>query len=698
MRKLKRPEAPPLDPYKAQPLPVARPIAVYYRQSSDGQVGNISTTLQTVDMVEHLEHLGWLREHILMIDMDAGVSGTKKIRERIGLSTVFDLIENGQIGAVAAQEVDRFFRDVTQIQTNIFIDACRRNNVLVLTPSMIYDFAHPTLGRHHMRMFRDRAQEAADHLETHIRGKLVRARHYRTEHGLYTGRLIAPGFMVDQRQTLPDGSRNPNYDKYVKFEPWADVVLAYFKLFRANDGNLDKTWRQIEREGPSFPEIAPSQVPEGFRWKKYIHHHSPVTGELVPSAGGLTYILTNVAYIGHWIHKQVIVQWHNHEAIIPLELFMYAYNRISPTDFQGDPNPNYVPYRPWVRHDKAERQCEPPTYSYLVYSDDVAHRPHRQVSTAWDSSKQRYRYQLADSPHCPDVWNIQAHIVDPVVDRLLLERLKATNIDETAWQEAIASLEHGDQAEVRRVEYAIRQAKQTKDNLIASLAILTHPEMVRRAQAKYEAADGEIAMLSAELERLKAKDLRSLVALEARPALEKVIANWENVPRQERRALFEGFATHVQITRLSRSTKRIAVHWRDGSISSYDVTRESRGYFWEDEDLEKLRQMVESNNDQVEILRTFPQYTWRALQERYAYNFNHKHWPSTYTGKLPYPRRTKWADTLEAKLGPQPDASYASTGRSSGPFFCGCGRSWRPRSGSPAAKDGASGGRPHLRR
>jgi hypothetical protein len=56
MRKLKRPEQPP-DPYKAQPLPITRPIAVYYRQSSEAQVGNISTTLQTVDMVEHLEKL-----------------------------------------------------------------------------------------------------------------------------------------------------------------------------------------------------------------------------------------------------------------------------------------------------------------------------------------------------------------------------------------------------------------------------------------------------------------------------------------------------------------------------------------------------------------------------------------------------------------------------------------------------------------
>jgi len=52
-----------------------------------------------------------------MIDMDAGVSGSKKIRERKDMSLLYDLIESGQLGLVAAQDVDRFFRDVTMIET-----------------------------------------------------------------------------------------------------------------------------------------------------------------------------------------------------------------------------------------------------------------------------------------------------------------------------------------------------------------------------------------------------------------------------------------------------------------------------------------------------------------------------------------------------------------------------------------------------
>lgn len=58
MRKYKRPEQDPYDLYRADPLPVERQAAIYYRQSTDAQIGHISTTLQTVDLFEHLVHLG----------------------------------------------------------------------------------------------------------------------------------------------------------------------------------------------------------------------------------------------------------------------------------------------------------------------------------------------------------------------------------------------------------------------------------------------------------------------------------------------------------------------------------------------------------------------------------------------------------------------------------------------------------------
>jgi DNA invertase Pin-like site-specific DNA recombinase len=661
-RPLKRPEQP-IDPYKAQPLPLGRPAAVYYRQSSEGQIGNISTTLQTIDMIEHLLDRGWLRENVHMIDADAAVSGTKKIHERKGMTQLMQMIEAGQIGLVAAQDVDRFFRDVTMIETNKFIEACRAHNVQVMTPRMVYDFAHPVMGSSHIKMFREEAQRAADYLEYQIRGRLVKARHSRSAGGMWSGRKILPGFMADCRAKVNE-QRNPDFRKYKRFDLYADVALRYFELFRENNGNLFQTWRFIERNGPYFPDIVEGMVPEGFKATDHLDRRSLVTGKLTPSHTGLEYMLINVAYIGHWVHMGAVVQWNNHEPIIPLDLFMYAFNRLSPTDFHGEPNPDYVPYRPWIRHDKAERCAEPPTYSGLIYTDDLPAHPHKRLAGIWNSHAEKYEYLLNEYPYRSTVWKLRAFILDGLIDEMLLERLRATTIDEAAWAAALASFDNVDQSEVRRLKAAIRQAETAKDNIIASLGLLSNAEMVARAQAHFEKADYEIANLRTELARIESGKQRSRSLVEARPALELVIARWNDVPSEEKRALFEAFAHYVKVSKISRHTKQAVVYWRDGTTSRRSTTHKSLGYFWEEDDLEKLRAMVEGDVDQWIILRTFPDYTWKALQERYAYKFGNGHWRSAYAGKKPYGRYTHWRGTEEFKAEranpPQLAASAAS--------------------------------------
>jgi len=695
-RPLKRPEQP-IDPYKAQALPVGRPAAVYYRQSSEGQIGNISTTLQTIDMIEHLMHHGWVRENIHMIDMDAGVSGSKKIRERKGMSLLYDLIESGQLGLVAAQDVDRFFRDVTMIETNIFIDACKRNNVQVMTPRMVFDFTHPVMGSAHVRMFREDSQRAADYLEYQIRGRLVKARHSRSAGGMWAGRKILPGFMVDCRSKV-DELRNPDFRKYKRFDLYADVLLRYFELFRENNGNFYQTWLDIDRNGPYFPDMPEGAIPDGFKATDHLTRRSTLTGGLTPSHTGLCYMLVNVAYIGHWIHKGAVVAWNNHEAIIPLELFMYAYNRLSSTDFHGEPNPSYVPYRPWTRHDKAERTSPAPTYSGLVFSDDLPDNPHARLASVWNTDSGKYQYQLYAYPYRANVWNIRAFIVDGLIDEMLLARLKATTVDEKAWSTALAGVENVDQAEVRRIRAAIRQSETSKDNLIASLSLLSNPEMVTRAQARYESVNFEIAELHAELQRIHsgAKNAQSLA--HARPILALVIARWEHVPPSEKRGLFESFAKSITISKVTRKTKTITVYWRDGSSSTRSTTHKSLGYFWEDDDLNKLRVMVEGDVDQWEILHAFPDYSWRSIQERYAYKFGNGHWRIEYAGKRGYNRDTRWNDTKEYRFGvkpPQVHSIGAFTDPHRSVFSAGCERSWPPQSESPVATDDASGDRPH---
>ena len=642
--RLKRKLTEKVNPYQSQPLPIGRPVAVYYRQSSDAQIGNISTTLQTVDMVDHLVQQGWLRENVIMIDMDAGVSGTKKIKERPGMSMLYDLIENAEIGLVAAQDIDRFFRDVTQIETNIFIDACRRNNVMVMTPRLVYDFAHPSQGKFFMQQFREESQRAADFLDYHIKGRLLKSRDYLTERGLWAGRMTVPGFMIDMREKLPTGDRNPNHRKYIRFEPHAEVVVEIFKQFQKFNGNHLGLWKYMEQHGPYFPEVTPEMIREGFKLNLRLNYRSILTGGLMPTLMALKHMLLQVAYIGHWVHQGAIVQWNNHEAIVPHDLFMFAYNRLSPTDFFGDPNPAHIPQRVFNRH-KENRPVPPPTYSGLVFTDDLSERPNARIATSWSNYASNYAYVLQDYPHRSLVWSIKAYILDGIVDRMLLERLRATTIDDKAWKDAITNKQQDNHSEVRRLENWIRTIEQTKSNIIASLGLLTHPDMIARAQAKYEAAEREIAGYQRELQALTERDTLTFTLSHARPILEAIVRRWDEVQPRERRTLFEDFAHSIHLTRQKRGTKFLTIRWRDYTETSERI--ELFGHLWEKDDIQVLREMIESNVDQATIMQRFPEDEWRVIQQRYAYHCNNGRFLATYSGKKQYARTARWMDTPE---------------------------------------------------
>src|SRR6266545_3863356 len=116
------------------------------------------------------------------------------------MKMLFALISEGKIGAVACEDEDRLFRDVTQIQVNIFIEACRAAHVLVLTPSMVYDFANEVVGQFHARQFRFKCELAAEYINTVVKGKLHRAKRRLALEGRWSGGRLPPGYMFDTRK------------------------------------------------------------------------------------------------------------------------------------------------------------------------------------------------------------------------------------------------------------------------------------------------------------------------------------------------------------------------------------------------------------------------------------------------------------------------------------------------------------------
>lgn len=596
-------------------LPTDRPIAIYYRQSTEAQVGNISTSMQTVDMVSYLETRGWTNADIILIDMDAGISGMTKIDERPGMSKLFHLISMRTIGAVACQDEDRLFRDVTQIQVNIFIEACRSNQVQVITPSMVYEFAHPQMGMFHARQFRFKSEMAAEYINAFIKGRLHTAKRRLLMEGRWAGPPMPVGFMTDMRKQLDDGSSNPHWRKFSVFEPYAEVVAEYFRLFLSYSGNLRKTLRHIHRHGPFFPDPTTCQPPTGY---KVVYRIRPNEHGWCPSARTTLYqILTNAMYIGHWMVNGAVVRWNNHPSIVSEETFMRAFNYLSSVAPDGSENEDYRPNQVNARPTKEEdRPAERPLCAGLMVSEYK--NQWRQVGTNWVGPGQHYAYTLwSPDGHNKYVWGKKADYVDAAIGRMLVEKLSATFKYE-AWEKAVemSVAESQQEHEVKRAQLV--QLESVMANLVTSLGTLTNPQMIRAAEQRYEAAQAEFDRLQRELQtQVSHKGQLERVKV-LKDSCGEVLASWPEKTMDEKREVVRAFIDRVEATPTEAHGLHLVVCWKDGTRDAVTLPRQATtGVSWLPEEVERLLALADAGVGQTEIAKAFPERKWANIRSKY---------------------------------------------------------------------------------
>ncbi len=611
-------------------LPITEPVGVYYRQSTQAQVGNISTLIQTVDMKEYLKQRGWPEAKILMIDMDEGVSGTKKIDERKGMRTLFQLITDGQIKTVACQDEDRLFRDVTQIQVNIFIEACRQNSVLVITPSMVYDFAHEQLGSFHARQFRFKCEMAAEYINSVILGKLNRAKKRLVLSGCWAGQCMPPGFMVDMRKTLQDGSNNGQYRRFVPFEPYAEVINEYYQLFLSYAGNLRLTQLHIQKHGPYYPDPEECPPPAGFKVVYQLHRYGNGYG---PARTGLLYLLTNAAYIGHWCANKTIVQWNNHPAIVPIEVFVQAFNYLSPVSLDGTPNPDYDPLQEHARPAIDEkRPVERPLCAGMIVSK--LNGRWRNVGVNWNKQLQSYRYLLKTADIGEEyLWSKNASSIDEAISSLAIQTLQATFASDV-WEKTLTAFQSHSSNE-HKVKASQREAlERVMERQIAILETLTTPEMIQAVEARFKEAKTEHARLTEAL-ALEHNEERQIEALKTlRKTYAPALENWPKLRREEKRIILRAFIRRIEATPLDdNGLLQLVVYWRDGSKNSIVLRRTSTvGRPWSQTEIDELLALVDTRATQLDIAAAFPDRTWLTLRCK-VYDLRGR-------GALHVPRRT----------------------------------------------------------
>ncbi len=593
-------------------LPIHSPVAVYYRQSTEGQIGNISTSIQTIDMVAYLKERGWKQDDIYMIDMDAGVSGTRKIDERPGMRRLFELISDGNIRTVACQDEDRLFRDITQIQVNIFIEACRKSAVLVITPSMVYDFANELTGTFHARQFRFKCEIAAEYINTVILGKLARAKKRMQNEGRWVGSIMPVGFMVDRRKKLPDGSENPQWRKLTPFEPYALVVREYFRLFLELSGNLHATARHIHRHGPFFPDPSGCIPPDGFFAKYRLNIHG---GGFAPSLTGLADLLTNAAYMGHWSIDRTIRIYDNHPPLVTDDTFMRAFNYLSPVTLDGGQNSLYTGQREHARPSLDETRCvDRPLFAGILVSCEE--NEWQRVGTEYVRRDSAYRYVFRSrDPLRSILWTRTAKPIDQAIVDLLHQKLRAT-FNSELWQETLSAAANTYTQERRRYESQLASLNQVMERQIVSLDTLTNPQMIRAVQKRFEDAQEERARLQHAIESLDDESSRLAIYASLKDNFGAVLVEWESYTRDRKREIINTFVERIEIALDDDKQLLMTIRWRDESSDLLVIRPGSaKGRSWLPSETTRLLELLDSGGTQIDIAKEFPDRTWDTIQK-----------------------------------------------------------------------------------
>jgi DNA invertase Pin-like site-specific DNA recombinase len=341
------------NPWATPTIPDGAKVGIYARQSTINQVkfNTTATEMQTDELIAMTKRMGVCEDDVILFienKRDDGTikhaSGRLRIDQREGLRSLVQRIEAGEIKAVVVFLEDRLFRDETQIQVNTFILICQEYNVLVITPFMTYDFRNP----YHVKQFRWKCEQAADFLREYVKERLHGARARAASQGRYDGRGLAVGYIIDRREKI-GGLPNPAYKKLIVYEPHAEVVRWIFTRYIALGGNARKLYKELLAIPVLFPAFAKDvDVRNAARLAL-----KKVAGGYHLSYNGLLGLLTNIVYLGWWLHHGEIVQ-DNHSAIVEEAVFWYAFNRLSDFTPDGEENKREKPKARYTRLDTPE--------------------------------------------------------------------------------------------------------------------------------------------------------------------------------------------------------------------------------------------------------------------------------------------------------------------------------------------------------
>jgi hypothetical protein len=528
---------------------------------------------------------------IIKIDKDQGISGQKKQDIREGLNELYHLIKSGQVGAIAAYDASRFWRDRTHVWYNDFIQLLIQYDVCVVMFNQVY---FPTRDAD-MEALREEFKQAAYYLN-HIYNKVNPAKMQAIELGeSYGGGSVPIGFTVVGIK----GSRH-----YQVYEPHAQLIRWLYKRYRELGGNLPRLARECQNTQFSFPAFTGME--------KLPHIALPFVDGCyrVKSRDALVSILSNPAYIGYYIFNGVLISKTAHDAIVPLDNFMYAYSRLSPINLDGTPNTD----RP--HNDRHYGVVAQGLLEGLLYNGKntcyVQSRTHTYVARSY---AEEWKKTSAQTALVTNVHALDRAVSDAIIDILVALKQQQRNGLQNELHAQIDALQQRKASEgktlssqLQGIEKSIKGYELDKQSARDTQNKRALDEANRQLNILYAAKDdleSQIKALGTETDDLT----------ETKLLLRDALDMWHTWRFDTKKRFLHLTVQHIDITAVSPHILRITIDLKapiNGYVVGHMYRQHGAMLQWTDEETDVIRQLY-PHADRVDILKALPDRSWDSI-------------------------------------------------------------------------------------
>ena len=561
-------------------LPCRRLAFVYQRLSTTEQKKNSTYSLERQDDLARLARQDGYPEQLIYVERrDLGLSGTLGQAERPGLAFLIRNIEQDQVESIYVIEISRISRDQTLLDGYQFGELCKAHGVIIVTPDIRLNLRDEL----HMRMYRYMLDHAAEELKT-LRFRFQSAKEMKARHGYYTSGSIPPGYILDTRSELEDGTPNPNAQKFLPYEPHARVIRLLFQEL-AKSGTTIKSvalWSQQEQIVlPPFPEaLSRTKV----NLLGFARSRSNADGSYPITVSRLGSIVHNPAYIGWFIWGGQVLARDNHPAIIDEKTFWRVQEKFN--------------------HKKTLPLHAPRPLLLSRLLECGMHQPARRITSSNSAKGAHSFYRCANENEAQSCLHLNAHILDIAVETLVLSQCSFAGYADRVIESLMADQERA-KAEQAAAEREYLRLEKEIETLKANLAATRTPEQVDTLLQRIESNLHQKAQLAQQDSSPLGRVLSAVEVKTIRDFLTNLDTQWA------------ALTTELKNTFLTLLLERITVRQTSGHITARIVWRTG------------MRQEIRISTDQLERI-----HRWTNEEKRFLSEYYHRLSPETLCQNL----------------------------------------------------------------